>query len=264
MLVGADRDLGGLDVERQIPAVLVPGFQPLQVPGELFPVVLVVAGDPGEPAGGAQLELVEQLVFLEVAVADDVDQLDLGHIAFADLDMDGHPVAGQLLHLGVHLGAVATLGHILALQLLNHALENRLAKDLTFGETVVPQRLLELLGLDRLVALESDFRNGGTLLDVDDQNLVLAGDLDIVEIAGAEQGPGQILHALIVDQVAGAVGHGGEHRAGTDPLEALQADVVDDEHIGGGTAGDQPQQQGQQVALHNRTSSVVVVHPASK
>jgi hypothetical protein len=57
LAVGRDRDLRRLDVELEIAAVEVVGAQRLQVGGELLLRVLVVLGEPREPAGVRELHL---------------------------------------------------------------------------------------------------------------------------------------------------------------------------------------------------------------
>src|SRR5690606_28599058 len=52
LLVRGDGYLGGGDIHVDVAAVQVPGTQTLQVAGQLFPGVLVVVADEGEPAGG--------------------------------------------------------------------------------------------------------------------------------------------------------------------------------------------------------------------
>jgi len=169
--------------------------------------------------------------------------LDLGDIAFADIDLDGHPVAGQLLNRCFYHRAVAPLGHILALQFLDHALEDGLAKDLAFSKAIVAQGLHQVFGFDGLVTFKGNFGHRRPLLDRDNQHRAIASYLDIIKITGAEQGAGNVLETPVVYQIANTDRHGGKHRTGTDTLETFETNVLHLKHFSPGKGGGQTKNQ---------------------
>ncbi|GIX35375.1 MAG: hypothetical protein KatS3mg126_1154 [Lysobacteraceae bacterium] len=249
--VRADRDLRALDVEIDVAAVEVEGVEFLEIAGELLPRVLVVTPIPRQPVGGARLPAFGDLLVAEGLVADDVDVADLGRPPLLDVDGQIDPVAVELGHRGgdgdVVLAAVVVLPH----QLLGHALQLQAVEGLALGEADLLQALEQFLGLDVLVADQGDLVDRRTLGDLDHQDAALAVDLHVIEESGPEQGADRFGHARAVDPVAALDRQVGEHRAGRDPLQAVDPDVGHREgfeaadggwrqglgHSGGGRAG---------------------------
>ena len=76
-LVGADRDLGGVDAEIDVAAVQVVRVELLQVAGEFLARILVVASVPAEPVGFLDSQPSVMSFCCERLVADQVDVPDL-------------------------------------------------------------------------------------------------------------------------------------------------------------------------------------------
>ncbi|MNZ15389.1 hypothetical protein D3C78_323390 [compost metagenome] len=237
LLVRGDRHLGGSDVHVDVAAVQVVGTQALQVTGKFFAGVLVVVLEERQPVGGLELEQLRQLLIIEHGVADDVDVLDGSDGAFVDLDLQGNPVARLRHHLGVDLGRVAALGHVLALQFVTHAFEGGTLEDLAFGQARLFQALHQVFGADRLVAFDLDARHRRALDHVDDQDIAVAVQLDILEEAGLEQRTGRLHQAPVIGLIAHVQGQGTENAAGGYPLQAVDPDVGDPERRRLGHAG---------------------------
>ena len=64
------------------------------------------------------MKRIQQFTVVEGLVADDIDLLDPGGLAFRDLDGDRHAVVGQGIHLGIDLDSVLATGIILAREFL--------------------------------------------------------------------------------------------------------------------------------------------------
>ena len=114
-LVGCDRNLRRLDGEIEVAAVLVVGLQGFQVRAQALLRVLVELGVPGQPAGRAQHELVEQLGFAEGLRADDIDGADLRHLVLGHDDADADAVAFQRRDGGLHIRRIPPFRQVLAL-----------------------------------------------------------------------------------------------------------------------------------------------------
>ena len=187
LFIRADRHLGRLHGELQVTPIQVPGLQSLQVCGEFLPGVLVIAAQPGEPAGGFLLKGFQQLLFTEFVITDNIDMADPGHIALVDIDIDRNPVARQLFHLGFNQCTVTALGNILALKLLGHTLEDHLAENLSLGEAIITQGGHQLFSLNRLVTVENNLGHRRTLGKGNNQHPVFPGHNNVGEVTGAEQ-----------------------------------------------------------------------------
>ena len=232
LLVGGDGHLSGRDVHVDIAAVQVVGTQALQVTGELLAGVLVVVLEEGQPVGGLQLEQVDQVFVGEHGVADDVDVLDRSDRAFVDVDLQRDAVARLGNHVGLDLRGVTTLGHVLALQLVTHALEGRTLEDFTLGEARLLEALQQVFGTDGLVALDLDAGDGRTFDYADDQHTAVAAELDVLEETGLEQGTGGFDQAAIISLVAYVQRQGAEDAACGYTLQAVDADVGYGEGLG--------------------------------
>ena len=232
LLVWRDRHLGRGDVHVDVAAVQVVGTQALKVTGQLFAGVLVVVLEERQPVGGFQLEQLAQGIVVEHVVADDVDVLDGRDRAFVDLDLQCHAVARLRHHLGVDLGRVAALGHVLALQFVTHAFKGGTLEDLAFGQAGLLQAFHQVIGADRLVAFDLDARHRRALDHVDDQHIAIAVQLDVLEEPGLEQGTGRVHQAAVISLVTDVQRQGTEHAAGGNPLQAVDANIGDGEGLG--------------------------------
>src|SRR5258708_5447161 len=143
--VGRDRHLRRLDAEVEVAAVLVVRAQVLEVGRELFARIAVVLGVPGEPAGAAQHELVEQLALAKGVRADQVDAADLGDLALGHGDVDADAVALERRDGGLHLGGVQAARQILPLDLELGVIEQRTVEDAAFGHAELAQDLAHVL-----------------------------------------------------------------------------------------------------------------------
>ena len=233
-LVGADRDLDAVFAEIDVAAVEVEVVQLLAVAFQLLARILVVAAVPAEPVGLARFPVVGQRVEVVDLVADDVDVADLGRPAFLDVDRDVDPVAVQARHrrrdAHVVLAAVVVLAH----QLLGHAVEIEAVEGFAFGQADVVEAAGQVLGLDVLVAGQGQAIDRRTLGDREHQDVALACDLDVLEEPGAVERAHRFGNARRVDGVAAFHRQVGEHRAGADTLQAVDADVADGERTRGG------------------------------
>ena len=232
VLLGRDRDLRGLDVHVRVAAIEVVRAQLLDVARELFARVAVVLLVPGQPVGRLQLEAFEQVFVAESLVADDVDLADLRALALDDVDRDLHAIAGDLLDLGVDHHAVLAAREILVGEEALDFVERRLVEGLAPRETHVAQRLLEVFGLDVLVARDREALDRGALEHGDDQRAAVAADLDVAEEAGRVQRAQRLVDASFVEPVADVDGQVVVDRAFRDALQALDADVADGEFGG--------------------------------
>ena len=178
-LVRADRHLGGVDIELEVTAVQVVRAQTLQVALQLLLGILVVAGQPGQPARVGQGEFVQEIAFFEGLGADDLDLLDARSHAFVDVHGDRHAVAFQLGHLGVDLYRVFALAVILALELLFGLFQHRFIEHARLSQAVVFQGLFQLLAVEFFRAVDVQLGNHRTLGDGDNHHIVFGFDAHI-------------------------------------------------------------------------------------
>ncbi len=233
LAVGRDRDLRRIDVELEVAAVEIERAQRLQVGGELLLRVLVVLGEPGEPAGSGELHVAQQLALGEVLRADNVDVGDLGDGAFLDVEAQRHAVPLQRRDRGLDHRAVVALARVLALDLLLGAVEQRLVVDLGLGDAGLLQAVLQIILGEFLRALDVDPRDRGTLLHVDDEHVAVALQAHILVEAGRVERLDGLRGFLVVDALAHFHGEVREHRSGFGALDALDTDVLDDERLEG-------------------------------
>ena len=125
------------------------------------------------------------------------------------------------------------------------------SKVLPRREADVAQRLLQVLGLDVLVAGDLEALDRWPLEHRDDQRAAVAAQLDVAEEAGGVQRAQRFLDAALVEPVADVDRQVVEDRALGDALQPLDADVADGELAGGrlcedGRYGKEGRQGGQQ------------------
>ncbi len=230
LLVGRDRDLGGLDVELEVPAVEVIGTQCLEVGIELRARVAVCLGVPVQPAAIVEFEQAAQGAGGERLVADDPQFADARRRALVDREGDIDAVALERCHGGHHFGTVQAAGEVLALELLLRAVGKRLVERLAFTDAEVLEGLDQRVLLEFLQAHELDASDHRAFLD--DQHHDASVDLDahVLEEPGREQ-RAQCRRSLLVGVgVTDAKRQRGEHRAGVRTLQAFHPDVL--EHKG--------------------------------
>ena len=230
-LVGADRDLGGVDVEVDVAAIHVVRGQLFQIARKLLARVLIVLGVERQPVRCVRLEAGGELLVRERLVADDVDLLDRRGLALGDVDRDLDAVAIEVddgrLHRDVVLAAVV----VLARELVLHLGELERIERLAFGQANALEALQEILVLEILVAAQRDLGDLRALLDRDDEDVALARELHVVEEAGLVQRADRLLGAVRRQLIALLDRKIGEHRAGRDARQAVDADVRDGERL---------------------------------
>ena len=202
LAVGRDRDLRGIDVELEVAAVQVVRAQRLQVRGELLLGVLVVLGEPGEPARRGELDRAQQLLLGEVLGADDVDVGDLGDLALLDVEAQRHAVALERRDRGLHHRAVVAAAGVLALQLLFGAVEQRLVVDLRLRDARLLQAVLEVVLGEFLGAVDVDLRDRGALLHEDDEDVAVGLEAHVLVEAGRIERLDRRGGLLVVEGVA--------------------------------------------------------------
>src|SRR5690606_22262246 len=162
-------------------------------------------------------------------VADQVDVADLGGLAFLDRDGDVDAVAVELAHRRADLDVVLAAVVVLAGELLGHAVQAEAVEGLALGQADVAQALEQFLALDVLVAGDGELVDRRALADVEHQDVALAADADVLEEAGLVQRADRLGDARGIDAVAALDRQVGEHGAGADALQAVDADVADGE-----------------------------------
>ena len=225
---GRDRDLRRLDLKIGVAAVHVIGAQLLQIARQGFARVAVILLVPGQNVRGVQLEGGEHILVLELGVAHQIDHLDLGALAFLDVDQDVDFVARQIRDLGIDAHGILAAAEVLIREVLLHFVEDRAIEGLALREADVAQALGEILGLDVLVALDLELRDRRPLHHHHEQRIALAAQLDVAEESGRVQGAHGLADALVIEMVADVHRQIIEYRAFGDALQTLHADVADD------------------------------------
>ena len=231
LLAGADRDLGGFQVEIHVAAIQVEVGELLEVARQLFARVLVVAPVPGQPVGRARFPVLPHDRFAEDAVADDVDVADLGRLALGDHDLQIDAVAVERGHFRADDDAVLAAVVVLPRQFLGQAVEVERIVGFALGQANRLDAFHQVVGLDFLVALDRQGIDGRPLGHGHDQDAALAIELHIAEEAGAEQGPDGFVGLVAVELVAAFDRQVGEHGTGRDALQAVDTDVRDGEGL---------------------------------
>ena len=229
VLLRRDRDLRRFDVHVRVAAIQVVRTQLLDVARELFARVTIVLLVPGQPVRRLQLEALEQVVVAERFVADDVDLPDLRTLAFDDVDRDLDAVAGDFLDLGFDLHRVLAAREVLVGEKALHFVERRLVERLAAREAHVAQRLLEVLGLDVLVAGDREALDRRAFEHGHHERAAVAADLDVTEKAGCIQRAQRFVDAAVVEPVADVHGQVVVDGAFRDALQAFDPDVADGE-----------------------------------
>ena len=227
----SDGDLRRLDLEIGVAAVHVVGAQLLQVAGQGFARIAVILLVPRQPIRRLQLEGAEDVLLLERGVADQIDLFDLGAFAFLDVDENIDLVARQLGDLGIDAHGILAAAEVLVGEILLHFVEDRAVEGLACGEAHIAQALLQVLGLDVLVALDLELGDGGTLDHHDQQGVAVAAQFHVAKEAGRVQRTHGFADALAVEVIADVHRQIVEYRAFGDSLQAFDADVADRKRI---------------------------------
>ena len=258
LLVRGDRDLGRFDVELEVTPIQVERAQAFDVGRQFLLGILIVLGEKREPAAGGRLQLFQKLLLAERLVTDDVDPVDAGHRAFRDVDGDRHPVTLQRLHLALDLNPVAAPAVILLQQFLFDFIQQRPVEHPAFRQPDAGQRLFQVLGADVPVAGQADLGDGRPFGHGHHQHVALALQIDVREETGAKQRPDDLGIILLRNGRTDLNGQIVEHRAGGNPLQALDLDVLHDELRGARAGGRDPQAGGEQqtaIRFHERVVS---------
>ncbi len=197
-----------------------------------FRIELVAAAEEAPQAFLAAVDDALQLVLAERVVTDEDDPADLGLGPFDDLEDHVHPVLRQLDDERIDGRREPPLAGIDAQQLravlLRHACgEHRARAQL--------QRLLEVVFLDVVIALEADLVDQRVLVHVDDQRIAVALQAHVAEQAGRIQRAQAAIHALAAERIARLHQHVGKDRAFLDPRVARDAYARDRVALLGGT-----------------------------
>ena len=141
VLLGRDGHLRGFDFEVRVAAIHVEGAQLFQVALQRLARIAIVLLVERQQVRRLELEGLEDVLFLERVIADDVDLANLGALAFDDVDLDLDAVARDFLDGGVDARRVLAARAVLVLQEGLHVLEHRAIEGLALRETHVAQRL---------------------------------------------------------------------------------------------------------------------------
>ena len=118
---------------------------------------------------------------------------------------------------------------VLVGEVLRHLIERRAVEGLAGRQADVAQRLLQVFGLDVLVALDLDALERGTLEHRDHQRVAVAAQFHVAEEAGRVQRAHRLALALRDQMIADVDRQVVEDRAFGDALQSLELDVADDE-----------------------------------
>ena len=157
----------------------------------------------------------------------------LARLALHDGEVERHAVALLRRHGGLHARGVLAAGDVLALELLLRAIQRRAVEDARLGDADLPQRLLDRLGVEFLVADERQRADGRALLHGDDEHVALRLDAHVAEESCRVQRLDGLRHLLVVDALADLDRQIGEDRSGFGALHAFHADVAHGERIEG-------------------------------
>src|ERR1700722_1754247 len=227
----SDGDLRRLDLEIGVAPVHVVGAQLLEVAGQGLARVAVILLVPRQPIRGFQLESAEHVLLFEGGVADQVYHLDLGALAFLDVDENIDLVARQLGDLRIDAHGILAAAEVLVGQILLHLVEDRTVEGLALREADVAQTLLQVLGLDVLVALDLELGDRGPLDHHDQQGVAVAAQFHVAEEPGRVQSTHRLADALAIQVIADVHRQIIEYRAFGDALQSFDADVADGKRI---------------------------------
>ena len=228
LLVRRQRDLNGQNFELEITTILIIGLQRFQIARQLLLGIAVGALE-RHPVGAVQLELLQQFLTRKCRRTHDVDLLDLGDLAFGDLDFDLDAVVALLDDLGIDCDVVIAVGVVLTTQLLTDTIEQRALEQLALGEPELAQGLIEFVAADLFIAGDLERGDRRTFLHIDDQRVALAAQRYVLKQAGTVERAHRLPGGLLVELVADLNRQIGQHRAQVETRQAFGANVSDRE-----------------------------------
>ena len=243
LLILSQRNIGGLNTERHIPIVQVVGANAFEVTGEFFPCVLIRVGNGVPPPRLTQLHQADQFRVGKRFVADDIDVLDGGDIAFVNIEVDGDPVARQRLNVRVHIRVITPLGDIGAENFQLQTFKGGALEDLALFNTRLAHALHELFGLDILVALNLDTRDRWALFHGYNQHVAFTGERDVRKETRLEKIADSIGDRGIIQPVPNLNRQGAEDIPRGYPLKTFHLNIRNPEGFGLGQHTGQCQHQ---------------------
>ena len=224
--------MGRGDFEVHEAAVLVEGFEAVDVGLQFVAVVLVGFGQPGVPARGGGVKQAEQLAVRVDFVADDVDVFDAAGAAFADVEVNGDAATRQLSHLRVDFYRVFAARLVLLGQFLYQLLQHLRVVRLPFGDACGGECLLQVFGFEVAVALELDLGDDRKFFHLHHQHVAFAGKAYLREEVGLVQGVNCLRAVVHVEAVARRYRQIGEDRPGGNPLQTFNTNIRNLERFG--------------------------------
>ena len=189
--------------------------------------ILVVFGPPGQHAWRAQGELIEQFLFLEGLGADDLDGLDLGDVAFGDVEIHRYPVALQRGRGRLDLDRVDAAVVVLALEFLLCLVQQGTVEDAAIGQPQLLKTGLDVILGKFLQPGKIHTGDGGAFFHADHEHTALGLESDILEESGGierlDRGGCHVWGKRLADFHRQVAEHG--TRLGT--LDAFDTDVLD-------------------------------------
>jgi len=164
-------------------------------------------------------------------VAEDFDFLDLGNLAFADLQVDGDAIAVQLGHVRDHRDVVLAAVVVLADQLLLYVVQCQPVEGLALGEADFLQAFLQVIGLDVVVAADGQLGDRRPLDHLDHQDVAVAIHLHVTEELGLVQRADGPLGLVVGQPVPLVDRQVVVHGTGGDAAEAVDANVRHHERV---------------------------------
>ena len=137
------------------------------------------------------------------------------------------PASSSTFDVDAH--AVLAAAEVLIGEVLGDVLEHRAVEGLAGGKADVAQRLLQILGLDVLVAGDLEALDRGALEHHHHQRVAVAPHLHVAEESGGVQRADRLAHALRRQVIADVDRQVVVDRALGDALQALDLDVADGE-----------------------------------
>ncbi len=223
--------LSGINVETRIAAIQIVAAQGFKVARQLLFLVFTIANDVPPRHFITQLESGDQILGLERMVTDDVDLLDLCRDPFLEDQLQVDTVTRQRGDNRLHARAVLTDAVVEIFQPFLDIGEGGTVERFTDANARGFQVLLEHVIFHRLVAGESDARNGWTLFDLHQQHIAVSQDADVLKVARRKQGANGVTDVVISDGIARTYWHTEKGRTNSDTLQAFEMNVLHHEPV---------------------------------
>ena len=143
-----------------------------------------------------------------------------------------HLVAGQIGDLGIDAHRILAAAEVLVGEVLLDLIEHRAIEGLAGGQSDVAQTLLQILGLDVLVALDLELGDRRAFDHHHEQRVTVAAQFHVAEEPGGVQRPHGLADALAIHAIADVHRQIVEYRAFGNSLQSLDPDVADGEGLG--------------------------------